>query len=92
MWTVTGMDVHPQGNGVALQTYAGPYEDKLSSPFDMASLSAATPMGGMSDKGAEAIAYSLDGMTMWQIPEDSDDIGCQTIQPLMRTYTATSSP
>ena len=87
MWTVTGMDVHPQGNGVALQTYAGPYEDKLSSPFDMASLSAATPMGGMSDKGAEAIAYSLDGM--WQIPED---IGCQTIQPLMRTYTATSSP
>ena len=58
----------------------------------MASLSAATPIGGMSDKGAEAIAYSLDGMTMWQIPEDSDDIGCQTIQPLMCTYTATSSP
>ena len=83
MWTVTCMDVHSQGNHVALQTY----EYNLRSPFDMASLSAATPIGGMSDKGAEAIAYSLDGM--WQIPED---IGCQTIQPLMRTYTATSSP
>mmetsp|Transcript_5139 Transcript_5139/g.13416 ORF Transcript_5139/g.13416 Transcript_5139/m.13416 type:complete len:458 (+) Transcript_5139:385-1758(+) len=91
-WSITGMDVHPKGSRVVVQTYAGPFEYRLSTPFDMSQLSAATPSGGMTTKGAEAIAYALDGMTLWQIPEDTDDVGCQVMQPLMCTFTATELP
>lgn len=91
-WSVTGMDVHPQGYKAVVQTYAGPYEYTLSSPFDLASMSSVTPVGGFTDKGAESIAYGLDGMTLWQVPEDSDEAGCQYMQPLMCTFTATQLP
>lgn len=91
-WSVTGMDVHPQGYKAVVQTYAGPYEYTLSSPFDLGSMSSVTPVGGFTDKGAESIAYGLDGMTLWQVPEDSDEVGCQYMQPLMCTFTATQLP
>ena len=91
-WSVTGMDVHPQGYKAVVQTYNGPYEYTLAAPFDVASMSSATPVGGFTDKGAESIGYGLDGMTLWQVPEDADEVGCQYVQPLMCTFTATELP
>jgi len=91
-WSITGMDIHPKGYKAVVQTYNGPYEYALESPFDMSSISSATPVGGFTDKGAESIAYGLDGMTLWQVPEDSDEVGCQYMQPLMCTFTATNLP
>jgi hypothetical protein len=90
-WSITGMDVHPQGYKAVVQTYAGPYEYTLESPFDLSSMSSSTPVGGFTDKGAESIGYGLDGMTLWQVPEDSDEVGCQYMQPLMCTFTATGN-
>jgi len=91
-WSVTAMDVHPQGYKAVVQTYAGPFEYTLDSQFDLASMSSVTPVGGLSDKGAESIGYGLDGMTMWQVPEALDAMGCQYMQPLMCTFTATELP
>merc|ERR1711977_119272 len=91
-WSVTGMDVHPQGYKAVVQTYAGPYEYNLEAPFDLASMGTVTPNGGFTDKGAESVGYGLDGMTIWQVPENYDEAGCQYMQPLMCTFTATELP
>ncbi|QDZ22123.1 hypothetical protein HOP50_07g46630 [Chloropicon primus] len=91
-WSVTGMDVHPQGHKAVVQTYAGPFEYTLDGAFDLASMSSVTPVGGFTDKGAESIGYGLDGMTLWQVPENRDEFGCQFVQPLMCTFTATELP
>lgn len=91
-WSVTGMDVHPQGNKAIVQTYAGPFEYNLASPFDLSSMSSVTPQGGFSSKGAESVGYGLDGMSVWQVPEARDEVGCQYVQPLMCTFSSTSLP
>ena len=43
-------------------------------------------------KGAESVGYGLDGMSVWQVPEARDEVGCQYVQPLMCTFSSTSLP
>ena len=80
---ITGADLHPSGQRVAIRTYTGSFEYILATPFDMSSLSTFTPrtiaFGPITEPQGEAIAYDEVGTGVWTISEDP--MGSQ-VQPL----------
>lgn len=71
---VTGADLHPAGDRLALRTYTGVFEYALPAVDDPASFLAAEPTvvvyGPLSEPQGETVAYAADGSALWTLSED----------------------
>lgn len=69
---ITGADLHPSGQRLAIRVYTGSYEYWLGDE-GVAALQTATPrlvsLGPLSEGQGEAIAYAADGDGLWTISE-----------------------
>lgn len=70
---ITGADLHPDGERLAVRVYTGSYEYRLPGG-DLAALSDAVPrrisLGPLSEPQGEAIAYAAGGDAIWTASED----------------------
>lgn len=70
---ITGADLHPDGERLAVRVYTGSYEYRLPDG-DLAALADAVPrrisLGPLSEPQGEAIAYAADGDAIWTASED----------------------
>eukprot|EP00216_Chloropicon_sp_CCMP2111_P001523 CAMPEP_0198234076 /NCGR_PEP_ID=MMETSP1446-20131203/170_1 /TAXON_ID=1461542 ORGANISM="Unidentified sp, Strain CCMP2111" /NCGR_SAMPLE_ID=MMETSP1446 /ASSEMBLY_ACC=CAM_ASM_001112 /LENGTH=558 /DNA_ID=CAMNT_0043914805 /DNA_START=423 /DNA_END=2099 /DNA_ORIENTATION=- len=81
---ITGASLHPKGTRLAIQTYAGAFEYKFSSPLNFSELETLTPrqLGLPRFDQMESIVYSHDGKSLYAIPEASTKKGWQKVQQI----------
>lgn len=82
---ITGADLHPLGDRLALRVYTGVYEYRLPAGSGLEDLARAerveVTLGPLSERQGEAIAYDPREGGLWTMSEDPD---LQATQPLHR--------
>ena len=78
---ISGADFHPTGMRLLIRVYSGVYEYRLSSPWNLGSLDALSPLrvvaGPFSEPQGEAVSYDATGMGLWTVSEDRTGVGRQ---------------
>jgi hypothetical protein len=80
---ITGADLHTSGRQLVLRTYTGSWEyrfDEGQGPADLADINPLTvTLGPLSEGQGEAIAYDDEGIGLWTVSEDPDQLAPQPL-------------
>lgn len=86
---ITAADLHPSEKALVLRVYPGSWQYLLGSHDDLANLGQIQPtvvaLGPLTEAQGEAVAYHVDGHSIWTLSEDPDSLGNQ---PLNQTNCA----
>jgi hypothetical protein len=80
---VTGADLHPGGQALAVRVYTGTYEYRFADLADLADLGSLRPalvtLGPISEPQGEAVGYDESGLGLWTVSEDPRGRGGQPL-------------
>lgn len=81
--SITGADLHPTGERLAIRVYTGSYEYRFGEGQGPADLSAIDPitiaLGPLAEPQGEAICYDRAGFAVWTVSEDPERAGGQPL-------------